>query len=200
MDEPDDREWEALWDERVAILESQFGAADELVGHAPVPLEFGAEAGGAADLLYFKNWKPGCLSVTANLLGTEAQHANDLGAYELAICHRDDENWGPSIISRLANYTFDCPLNPGETMDISSAAPEGSSVAGLLFCDLARFKFRGKPACVLLCIGITAEELSACRDGRVGQVLDALNATGVFPYTDLLRTSVIPASGDTQTT
>ncbi|HET6828732.1 MAG TPA: suppressor of fused domain protein [Ramlibacter sp.] len=186
-----DDEWERLWDERLAALEAVFGPAEDLVGHAPVPLELGPEAGGAADVVYFKGWRPGRLTVTADLLGIEGPLANEQGAYELAICHRDDERWGPNIISRLANYVFESPLNPGETMDIGSAVPQGSSVAAFLFHDLARFEFRGEPAGVLLCIGITEDELDACRDGRTDQVLEALRANGVFPYTDLRRRSVL---------
>lgn len=197
MNEQNDGEWEALWDERLALLESQFGTAEDLVGHARVPLEFGVEAGGAADLLYFKKWVPGRLSVTADLIGAEGQIANDQGVYELAICHRNDETWGPNIISRLANYTFEIPLHPGESMDIDSVVPEGSTVVAFLFCDVARFEFRCKPAGVLLCLGITAEELSACRAGRTEQVLGALRAAGVFPYTDLRRRSVSVSSGET---
>lgn len=194
MDEQDgDDEWERLWDERLAALEAVFGPAEDLVGHAPVPLELGPEAGGAADVVYFKQWQPGRLTVTADLLGIEGPLPNEQGAYELAICHRDDERWGPNIISRLANYAFESPLNPGETMDIGPAAPQGSTVAGFLFHDAARFEFRGAPAGVLLCIGITEDELSACRAGRAEQVLDALRAQGVFPYTDLRRRSVLGA-------
>ena len=192
MDEmPGDDEWEQLWGERLAALEALFGPAQDMVGHAAVPLELGPEAGGAADVVYFKDWQPGRLTVTADLLGIEGPLANEQGAYELAICHRDDERWGPNIISRLANYAFEAPLNPGETMDIGSAVPQGSTVAAFLFHDLARFEFRGEPAGVLLCIGITEDELNACRAGGTARVLDALRASGVFPYTDLRRRSVL---------
>ena len=194
MEEHQD-EWEELWGERLAVLQAQFGAADDAVGHAAVPLRLGPEAGGAADVLYFRNWTPGRLSVTAELLGFDDQPANALGQYELAVCHRDDEGWGPNLISLLANYTFDCALEPGETMGIESAVPDGSDVVALLFCDLARFDFRDAPAGVLLCIGITREELDACHADRGDEVLAALKAAGVFPYTDLRRPSVMPAVG-----
>lgn len=193
----DDRrdDWQALWDKRLAALEAQFGAADDVVGHAAVPLRLGAEAGGAADVLYFRSWTRGRLSVTAELLGFDDQPANVQGQYELAVCHRDDEGWGPNLISLLANYTFDCALEPGETMGIESAVPDGADVVALLFCDLARFEFGGAPAGVLLCIGITREELDACHADRGDEVLAALKASGVYPYTDLRRRSVVSAAG-----
>jgi len=82
-------------------------------------------------------------------------------------------------------------LNPGDTMDIGSAVPKKSTVAGLLFCDYARFKIQGKDAGLLLCLGITADELDACHSGKKPKVLAALKKAGVYPYTDLFRQSVV---------
>jgi hypothetical protein len=107
------------------------------------------------------------------------------------ICHRDDEEWGPNVICKLAYYTLEAELKPGDTMDIGPAAPKGSSIAALLFCDYARFKVRGKKAGLLHCIGITADELAACRSGRRADVERALKKENVFPYTDLYRKSVL---------
>ncbi len=186
-----DTEWQQQWDERVQLLERQFGSSDGVVGHSPIPFYFGADAGGAADILYFRHWKPGVLSVTANLLGEVSQVRNALGWYELAICHRTDEAWGPSLISRLAHYTLDSPLEPGDTMDIGSAVPEGSSIRALLFLELCRFVFRGEQAGVLLCIGITSEELHACRESGSSAVYKHLVSDGAYPYTDLSRKPVV---------
>lgn len=109
------------------------------------------------------------------------------------ICHRDDEDWGPNLISRLAYYTLEEKLEPGETMDIGPAAPDGSTIAALLFLEYARFKVRGKKAGLLLCIGITADELKMCRKGRRADVEQALKKARVYPYTDLYRQSVLKA-------
>ena len=186
-------EWEKLWDERLRALESLYGKSAGVVGHAVVPFEFGPEIGGAADVVYFNEWKPGRLSVTAQLIGCDEQKPNDQGAFELAICHRTrDEQWGPNFISRLAHYTLDAVVNPEETMDIGSAVPADSTIAAFLFHDLGRFTFRGRPAGVLLCIGITADECAACRVGRTSEVLEALQRHAVYPYTDLDRKSVLP--------
>jgi len=46
---------------------------------------------------------------------------------------------------------------------------------------------RGRKAGLLLCIGITADELAACRKGRNVEVEQALKEAGVYPYTDLHR-------------
>jgi hypothetical protein len=76
-------------------------------------------------------------------------------------------------------------------MDIGSATPEGSTIAALLFLEYARFNVRGKKAGLLLCIGITADELAACRKGRRADVEEALKKAGIYPYTDLYRRSVL---------
>ena len=186
-----DNEWEKWWDARVAAIEGVLGKSEDVVGHSVIPFQFGCEMGGAADIIYFCKHLPGRVSVTCELIGCEDQVPNNLGNYELMICHRDDEDWGPNIICNLAYYTLEAELNPGDTMDIDSATPEDSTIAALLFLEYARFKVRGKKAGLLLCIGITADELKACRNGRHVAVEEALKTSGVYPYTDLYRPSVL---------
>jgi hypothetical protein len=184
-------EWTKWWDARLAALESILGRSDETVGHAPVPFELGADAGGAADILFFKNHLKGIVSVTAELIGQDEQIRNELGNYELMICHRDDEEWGPNLISRLAYYTLETRLDPGDTMDIGETVPEGSTIAGLLFFGYANFKVLRRNAGLLLCVGITAEELEACQNGKRRQVEKKLKTEAVYPFTDLYRMSII---------
>ncbi|MEQ1611232.1 MAG: hypothetical protein ABL904_00655 [Hyphomicrobiaceae bacterium] len=186
----DDDDWKLWWDARLQALEGVLGKAEEVVGHAPVPLYMGPEVGGAADLLYFRNHVTGSVSVTADLIGYEALPRNAQGFYELMICHRDDDAVGPNIISNLANYTLQVPLQPGETMDISRAVPAGATTTAFMFCDYARFKVREKESGLLLCIGITLSELSRCRAGHGKFVEAQLRSTGVFPFTDWYRPSV----------
>lgn len=192
MSEPRETpEWERQWDQRLRLLEVEFGVCSGVVGHALVPLELGPEAGGAADVLHFKAWKPGVLSVTADLIGHESQVRNSLGWYELAICHRNEEAWGPNLISKLANYTLESALEPGETMDIGPAAPRGSTLKAFLFVELCRFRFQSEPAGVLLCIGITREELAVCRSEGSDRLLQKMRDGGTFPYTDFRREPVV---------
>ena len=186
-----DDDWKVWWDARVSALEQLFGPADDMVGHAVVPLDFGVDIGGAADVIYFKHHLPGVLTVTCELIGRDDQVKSALGNYELAICSRTDDSWGGNLISRLANYTLETPLNPGETMDIGSAVPDGANVVRLLFQDYGRIKVREKDAGVLLCIGITSDELALCREGESDQVVGALKESGVYPFTDIYRSSVL---------
>ena len=193
-DDNPDNDWQRWWDARVAAMQSVFGRTDGMVGHATIPLELGAELGGAADVVYFREFLPGgVLAVTSDLIGRDDQVTSDLGNYELAICQRTDDPWGPDLISRLAQYTLEAALNPGETMDIGSAVPKGSNISALLFLELAQFEVLGRRAGVLLCIGLTSEELSACRGGKVSEVERALRSKGVYPYTEHARATVVQA-------
>lgn len=180
------------WNARLRALERIYGKADKTVGHAPVPFSFGPDAGGAAaDVLYFRNHAPGVLTVTAELIGTDDQVRSSLGNYELAICHRSAETWGPNLISRLAYHTLETPLEPGETMDIGPIAPDGSGIAALLFESYGRFEIEGRKAGVLLCIGITEEELKWCLRGKSAEIVQLLKARSIFPFTDFGRQSVV---------
>lgn len=188
----EDSTWEQSWDARVAALQSIYGKMEDNVGHAVVPFEFGADAGGSADIVYFKNHVAGVVAVTSELIGRDDQIQNELGNYELAICTRSEEPWAGNLISRLAHYTLEAKLSVGETMDIGPALPEGSSIAAFLFLEFGRFKVLNRDAGVLLCFGITAEELKACRSGRRDEVEKSLRDANIFPFTELTRKSILP--------
>lgn len=182
------KQWGRLWDARTGVLESLYGPSDDLVGHASVPFD----QGGQADILFFSEHIPGKLAVTCEMLGRADQLKNSLGTYELAIAHRsDDEFWGAEVAALLARYTTEAVLEPGETMDIADATPVGSTIRGLAFVDYGRSQFDGQPCGVLLCIGITDSELSACLVGRMDELMAALTSAEVYPYTDLSRDSVM---------
>lgn len=186
-DKPRDS-WKETWDAREGALKSVLGETDGNVLHAMRPFVLG----GQADVLIFPKHLPGGrVAATCELLGEESQIRNSLGTYELMIAHRDQSDWGANIISRLARYTCDALLEPGHTMDIGSAAPKGSTITAFLYCDYARFTYRDQKAGLLLCLGITADELKHCMRGETATVLAALKAAGIYPYTDLFRRSVM---------
>ena len=179
------------FDERLAALERAFGKSADVILHSVVPFVFGFEQGGRADVVQFREYVDGTVYVTCDLLGSEEQVPNRLGTYELAICHRPGEDGGAPAIAALAYYTLQAPIEPGDTMDAGSIVPEGSPIVALLFEEFARFDIRGEPAGVLLCIGITADELSACRRGQWKRVLKALKSQGVYPFTAWRRRSAL---------
>jgi len=179
--------WQQIWDERKAALESVLGKSDDMVLTAFLPFHLG----GQADVLLFHKHIAGRVAATCVLLGEPSQKKNELGVFELMVAHRDENDWGPQVISKLARYTCDACLKPGDTMEIGPAVPTGSTIAGFLFLDYSRFKFQGIDAGLLLCIGITADELAVCKQGKPQEVLDALKTAQVYPYTDLFRASAL---------
>lgn len=188
-------EWSEWWDARMEAMASVLGKADDVVGHAMIPFQMGADIGGAADVVYFRYHLDGVVCATSELIGCNDQVNNRLGNYELMICHRQNDEdgleWGANIISQLAHYTSEAELNPGETMDIGPATPKGSTIAAFLFFGYATFTVRERQAGLLLCMGITKAELKACRKGKRDLVEEKLKGAGVYPFTDLFRKSVV---------
>ena len=92
---------------------------------------------------------------------------NDAGSYELMMCTRDDNKWAPAVLSRLAKYTHDAAVHLGDTMDLAHAVPRKSTLAALLFArppiTTPQFEVLGKPASLVLCMGITAAEFAMCK-------------------------------------
>jgi suppressor of fused protein SUFU len=178
-------------EDRLVALESALGPSNGAITHAAVPFQCGHGAGGRADVAHFYERVAGVVHATCELIGEEAQIVNSLGNYELAICGRADDDWTIGLIGVLAYHTFEERLEPGQTMDLGRAAPPGATVSALLFAEFGRFLVRGRRAGLLLCVGITAGELAACRNGGRQRVETGLRAAGVYPFTDLARPSVI---------
>jgi hypothetical protein len=190
--EKEDSQWQLWWDARVAALEKVLGKSDEMHLHAMIPFDMGPELGGAADVISFsKHLQKGIVYTTSELIGRDDQVQSRLGNYELAICHRKEDRYGPGIISQLAQYTCEAALQPGETMDLGPAAPKGSKIAAFVFLKYASFTVRRRKCGLMLCLGITPAELEAYYDGRGKQVLKALRDGGIYPFTDWKRKSVM---------
>src|SRR5262249_47767131 len=122
-----------------------------------------------------------------------------LGNYELIICARQELQKAGDLISNLARYTCDAELEPGETMDLATFFGD-STIRALLFThprkQAVHFEFLGKRYGLLLCIGITAEELAFKQAHGADSLLALLREHGVFPYTTPDRPSVsLPRGG-----
>lgn len=184
----DEDSWEKLWDARVKGMENTFGTHDPSVLHGTIPFHLGQDLGGTPDVLLFSGYTDGRLYVTADLIGSE-QVPNSSGNYELAVVHKSEEDWGVSIICQLAYYTLENPIEDGETMDIGSATPEGSSIEAFLFRRIADFDVLGNSANVICCIGITGAELAYKHKNGSKALIEKLGDK--FLLTDLYRGSKI---------
>src|SRR5690242_14822688 len=121
-----DDDWEEVWDARADALAKVLGSAHDNVYHAPHPFSLG----GQADVMAFEHHIDGVVYVTAELTGKPDQCYAD---YELMICHRSNDDWGPNVISRLASYTQEAYIDAGESMDIDEATPADSKIKAFLF-------------------------------------------------------------------
>ena len=184
----DDKGWQRWWDARLSALEKLFGKAEGDVMHSMIPLPMG----GAADVLRFRPKGMGITYVTADLIGDSGQPKTKLGQYELMICQRDEkQEWAANLISRLAAYTLERPLEPWDTMSVAGALPRKSKISSLLFVPYAEFSVLRRKCGVLLCLGLTDSELRYCYSNDCDPVIAELKKAREFPFTDLRRRSVI---------
>jgi hypothetical protein len=181
----EDNDWEEIWNARLEALEKVFGQSYHQIYHAPHPFQLG----GFADVVAFEKHLNGIVYVTAELCcKPEASYAD----YELMICHREPDDWGPNIISRLAPYTQEAHIGAGETMDIDKATPADSRIKAFLFDTYATFTLFETEFELRLCIGITADELAYKMNNEQGgeKLLNLLKTNDVYPFTDLKRDSI----------
>ncbi len=188
MDENQDREWEETWNARQVAISRFLGPPADHVLHAMIPFYLG----GTADVMMFPQHNGGIAYVTADLTGGSGQPQNAFwDEYELVICLRDRQDWGANLISRLARYTLEATVDPGETMDIGPALPQPTTLSAFLFLEYGTFRLHEKRCGLLLCVGITPDELEACMAGNGDRVVDQLKTKGIFPFTDLHRPSCL---------
>ncbi len=192
-EEVQDDEWQRIWDARAAALAALLGKPTDRVWHALVPFFLGGEA----DVLEFPEFVPGYTYVTAELTGTESgQRPSSLGSYELMVCTQAEATAAANLIAKLARYTCDAVLEPGETMDIGGSLGD-STLRALLFThpadEVMRFSVEEQECGLLLCLGITGDELAFARTNGSQGLIQELKAKKVFPYTVPDRPSVVTA-------
>lgn len=133
--------------------------------------------------------------MTSDLIGNSSQIKNRLGNYELMICTPDKDNWAATLISRLARYSFEAKVRPGDTMDLDPLFPDGSTIKKLLFCvpeiEPPTFKVLDKKCGLLLCVWITPQESEVCKREGSHVVLAKLKDERVFSYSIHDRQSVV---------
>lgn len=173
-------------------LQQKLGPMDPIVLHAPIPFFMGFDAGGRADIYQFKNHLNGIVYVTAELSGS-GQKESILGPYELMICHREESDWGPKLISALGYYTIEASVNPGDTMELPLDIVEDSNIKAIIFDKYEEVETKNGKIGLMVCIGITAEELKFKFQEYPlggGLLIHLLKNNGVYPFTELKRNSI----------
>lgn len=187
---PADEERQAWWNARLAAMEGVLGKSDGTVYAANSWMH----RQGIADVLRFRGYLTGVTYVTSDLIGNPRQVPNRWGQYELMMCTREENEWAPALLSRLAAYTLEATLHPGDTMDLAESRPKDSTVAGLLFMrpdpPADTLRIMNTPANLVLCLGITESEFAACKTFGTGVMGRMFREKNVFPYTHMNRESV----------
>jgi hypothetical protein len=166
------------------------GENSETVLHSPVPFEFGFDAGGSSDVYIYNQDLSGNKYLTTDLTGKK-QGKNSIGNYELMICHKDTEDWGAELISKLAYHTLESSIESEETMDLGGHfLSEKSEIKALIFNKYAEYKIGNKKYGILLLIGITNDELNWAKDNGGNKLIEKLKEKNVYPITDLKRKSI----------
>jgi len=184
-------DWKKTWDARLDALSRHFGKSADIVYHAVTPFYLG----GQADVVAFPGYRGGIAYVTSEMTGEESgQIPGEFESYELMVCTRVETKKAADIISRLARYTCDAKLSAGETMDIGEFFGD-RSIRAFLFChpeeEPVRFELNQRHCGVLLCMGITKDELDLKIKEGSGALLALLKEKNVFPFTELNRSSVV---------
>ena len=194
-EETQDDDWTRVWDARMAALTPILGKPTDTVFHATTPFQLG----GSADVVPFPNGASGMTYVTAELTGGDVgQQPSSLGHYELMICARQELPKAADFISRLACYTCEAELEAGQTMDIGEFFGD-ETLRAVLFAhpeeQPVHFEFLGQRFHLLLCVGITPEELAFAHSQSSDELLALLKQNRVFSYTTPGRPSVpLPAT------
>lgn len=180
-------DWQHLWDLRLAELRMVFGPEDDRIMTAMPPFYLG----GGADVLSFQKQGPGVTYVTASMIGDKESKPNSLGQYELMICLQKDSPWAPQLISQLARYSTMEILEPNDTMEIGPSLPQPTKLSNFLFLPYTKLKVGGKDSTVMLCLGITADELEFIQNHDIEELVAKLKSANVYPFTELARKSVL---------
>lgn len=186
-----ENDWQRMWDARVKGLASVLGKPEGKVFHAFFPFEMG----GFADVLTFSGFVRGKTYVTADCTGPgSSQLRTRLGNYELMVCTKKPSPAAADFISKLAPFTLKAKLQPGDTMEFPRRQA-GSTLKGLVFTHPGEqpsyFRFLGRRYGLLLCIGVTKDELAWAKTEGSDALLPILKERGVFPYTVFDRGSVL---------
>ena len=189
MSESDLIKYRKVYDTFVPALERELGPKEDGVNHAIMGFEFG----GPPDILLFRKTPgiKGTFYVTSDLLFFERQPENSLGRYEMALCVAEEGRWGQHVLYKLAQASVEETFDVGHTADIAAWVDPECGIKGLVFTRLVSFECEGQSFGTLLGVGLTRDELDFALEHGSKDILDRLQAAGVFPVTDLRRQSIL---------
>lgn len=179
-------DYDAFYAQLFAPIRSRIGPLDAATLMAIV----GFDAGGPVSLSTVHHGDPFCTYVTCELAVRDEQQRGPLGGYELMMTS-NDERWTHEILTNLAQMTLETVFDDGHTIDIAPWVEDACRIRALVFETFASVKIDSRHYGILRAIGVTEDELAFARDQGVDELLGKLKAAGVYPKTDLRRTSTL---------
>ena len=199
-----DEEALAQWyEDKSAIMERVLGEEHNMVMHAIIPYDIG----GGLDLYYYPHGIQGVGVGTKELCETpDSGSSNDqFGAYELVMFTRHtlnldeakdgDTDFGKAhatinaVLNVMAPYSAQATLNHNDTSEFPA---EMETIGGKCFI-LQAYGWSGKPEPfgVLAVIEVFRSEMDFAREHGTPMLVEKLEASGYFPYSDLDRDPVV---------
>jgi len=146
--------------------------------------------GGGVDVLSFAAPEGGYTYVSSGLSNPNFPQRFGPARFELALHAREPNEWAPRLLARIGPSSAGLRFHFYDTLPLA----EGSSrLGGLVFAphEPRAWSIVGDQRYLLMrCVGITPDELAACRIAGAPTVLAAIERAGVYPFTDPNRPTV----------
>lgn len=189
---------------KTACMEELLGPMHNIVSHALLPFSMG----GALDLYYFPNGRPGTAIATMELsrLPKKGPSNNCFQSYELVMFTRehlamdeignDESPFGrthgsiSSVLNLIAPNCGRSKFNPGNTAEAPADDPDYAHIAGkcFIFDALSRKPGRSRAEFGLLAvIEIFRSEMKFVAEFSGASLITWLQEAGHYPYSDLNR-------------
>jgi hypothetical protein len=203
---PDEQAIASNWhDHKICIMEEVLGKQHNIVRHALLPFS----TGGALDLYYFPNGRPGTAIATMELTRVPKKGPSNAQyrTYELVMFTRHplaldaaDDQTTPfgrvhskivSVLNLVAPYCLQARISPGNTADAPMDAEE---IGGKCFIFDGMTKREGKGPAefgLMAILEIFPSEMKFAREFGGRQLLDWLKSTNHYPYSDMERKPIV---------
>jgi hypothetical protein len=146
--------------------------------------------GGGVDVLSFAAPEGGYTYVTSGLSHPRFPQRFGAARFELAIHAREPNEWAPRLLARIGPTSAGLRYHFYDTLPLADGS---SRLGGLVFAphEPRAWSVVGDQRYLLMrCVGVTLDELAACRIAGAPTVLSAIERAGIYPFTDPNRPTV----------
>ena len=112
------------------------------------------------------------------------------GRYEI-LTTANNEEWVRSVLTDIGRMTLEVGFDDGHTLDITSWTGKDVSIRGIVFEVYTTTSISSITYGVMRCHGVTIDELEYARQSGSSNLLKKLKERGIYPKTDINRTSIL---------